>query len=436
MGVDRPCLDNVERLDHGCLRMVSRMSEVGILIDQDHFKRFAIYLKSEEDRISSAVYELTGHRVNLASPDQLAELLFKKLEIKPKFNMKLVPTGKREVINDKVLESIKEYHPVIPMIQDFTECNKLRTSFAETLPRFADAAGRIHADFKLTRVITGRIAMANPNLMGQPTRSELGKKIREGFIPPPGRMLGQIDLSQAQMRLAAHVSGCQNMLNVFWRNGDIHSETASMMFRIPIDKLDKYKHRYPAKRAGFGVLFMITGAGLVDQMQSNSDPSWTSQELQSHRDYWTVQRCDEVLRDWYAVYSEIKEWQNAQILRARRYGMCWDPLFGRPRLIPDIRSSHKHIVADACRSACNTPIVQCETGVMKLVMAETLDTIDKEKWDLLPLCQVHDSILFEGDKNLPEHMERIKKIVANAVPLDVPMLSDVEVGEGSWGSLH
>lgn len=432
--VDRPCLENTAIMDHGCLRMVLEMRRHGIMIDPNHFKTFAVYLKQQEDRITEEVRMMTGYRVNMASPDQMADLLFSRLGIRPKYQMKLVASGKRFIINDKVLESIKELHPVVPMYQDFVEHNKLRTSFAETLPHFADANLRIHGDIKTTRVVTGRLAMSNPNLMGQPTRSELGKMIRQGFIAPPGRMLGHIDLSQAQMRGAAHLSRCMNMLDVFWRKGDIHKTTASMMFRLPIDQLDAYRHRYPAKRVGFGVLFMITGAGLHDQLQANIDEKWDRAQIDDHRAYWSVPKCDETIELWYNQYPEIRDWQNAQITRARRNEMVWSP-DGRPRLVPGIRSVHKQIVADAEREAANSPVVMLEVAIMKLAMAEIQDTIHREKWDCKPLCQIHDALLVEGDKNLPEYMDRMATIFENAMPLDAPIKSDWKVTEGSWRDL-
>lgn len=432
--VDRPCLPNASRIDHMVIPMVNSMRTTGIAIDRGHFREFAAYLKVEENRISREVSEMTGHRTNLASPDQVADLLFRKLHIKPRFNVKLVPTGKREVINDDLLQSVKDLHPCVPLLQEFVQRNKLRTSFAETLPLFADANDRIHADIKLTRVVTGRIAMSDPNLMGQPTRTELGKMIRKGFVPGKGRMLGTIDLSQIQMRIAAHVSGCINMIDVFHRDGDIHSETASRMFRIPIEKLDKMLHRYPAKRAGFGVLFMITGAGLRDQITTEFDPKWNSEQRQAHVDYWSEERCNTVINDWYKVNWEIRDCQNDFITHARRFNLVHD-LFGRVRMIPGVRSSLKRIRNDAEREAGNSPIVMNEVAVMKLGMAEIWKVINDRKLDCQPLLQIHDELLFEGGDNLPEYLKEFQHIYGGAVPLDVPVKSSMATSYHSWGDL-
>ncbi len=433
--IDRPCLENECIIDHGCMPMIEAMMTGGIYIDKEYLFEFAIWLKGEEDRVTGLVTEMVGRRLNLASKDQVADLLFRYLNIKPRFRLEITPSGKREVINDKVLESLKDYHPVVPLLQEFDSYNKLRTSFAETLPLQADIAGRIHGTIKQTRVITGRLAMTDPNLMGIPTRTKLGKRIKKSFKAPPSRWLGEIDLSQSQMRLVAHISGCENMINIFLAGGDIHRETAARMFRLRLDQVEEMKHRYPAKRAGFGVVFLITGAGFQAQMHAVSDDEWTRAQREEHIEYWTIGRCNQTLVDWYDVNSEVRTMQNHYITMCRRHGMVWDPLFGRVRSTPGIRSTQKYIKMDAEREAGNSPIVMAEVGIMKIWMAKIWAIMKKEKWDCKPLVQVHDALVWDGDKYMPEYLARMQYEVANLVPLDVPMNSDFKFGEGSWGDL-
>ncbi len=439
-GMDRVCTHNTEIIDLGIVPIVNSMMETGIFLDKEYLKEFAVYLKGEEDRITIAVAEMTGYRVNLASDDQVADLIFRRLRTqwryKPRFQFKLTDSGKREQVSDAVLESIKDVHPVVPLIQEFREYNTLRTSFAETLPDHCDEFGRIHGAIKQTRVITGRLAMTGPNLMGIPTRSDLGKRVKKAFKAPKGRMLGEIDLSQAQMRIAAHVSGCMNMIRVFLSGGDIHSETASQMFDIPVPALDEMLHRYPAKRTGFGILFLIQANGLQDQLSGVSDPRWTPAERQAYVDRWTTDRCGLMITGWRKVNWEIGTWQNEQMVRGRRFSMVWDQGFGRHRLTPGIKSTHKSIRADAERECGNSPIVMYEVGIVKLAMAQIYDTIRDRNWDCQMLLNLHDALLFESDCNMEFYLQEFQKIFANVCPMDIPMKSDYKFGEGSWGDLR
>jgi DNA polymerase-1 len=418
----------------GAMPLVLKMQRNGILIDKGHFAEFSEYLKGEEVKYTDEVEQLTGRRINLASPDQKADLLFRHLGIKPRFNLKVVPTGKRYVIDDEVLESLKDYHPSVRVMQQFNECNKLRTSFSDVLPGLAGPDGRIRGNIRTTRVVSGRLSMTDPNLMAQPTRSDLGKKIRQGFRAPKGRKIGTIDLSQIQMRVVAHASGCINMIDTFLRNGDIHSENACRMFHLPVEKLDKMKHRYPAKRVGFGVVFEITAMGLRDQLVIASDPKWTREERQAYIDSWPEETCQRLIDDWYDANPEVREYMNGQHALARRFGMVWC-MFGRHRLIPEVRSVHRWMVNEGLRAAGNHSIQAGEVGVMKLGMAEINDTIDRMGWDCMPLLQVHDELLFEGDEGLPDYLREFQRIYANCCPLDVPIKSDWAVGE-RWGELE
>lgn len=431
----RPSLDNVELIDHGALPMITAMQMNGMAIDRDYFRDFSAYLKTEEERISNDVTELVGVRINVASPDQVADLLFRRLGIKPRFQPKMVPSGKREIVDDEMLESLKDYHPVVPMIQEFRECWKIRTSFADVLPVWADKNDRIHGNIRTTRVVTGRLSMTEPNLMAQPVRTDLGKRIRDGFKAPKGRLLGTIDLSQIQMRVVAHEAQCMNMLDIFLRDGDIHSENASRMFNLPVEKLDKMYHRYPAKRVGFGVVFMITAKGLQDQLVVASDDRWTPEQRKQYIDFWTEARCDQMINDWYVVNWEVKSFMEDQKARARRFGEVWS-LMGRMRRIPGVYSVHRHVKADAEREAGNSPIQMGEVDIMKTGMCEIWDVIESRGWDCMPLIQVHDELVFECDDNLPEYLKEFKNIFANSVPLDAPIKSSAAWGDKSWADLE
>src|SRR5215472_34698 len=169
--VDFPCPDNVKRLDYGALGMILRMKLNGILINKQHFNELSGYLQSEMDRLTAKVTDLTGFTINVGSPDQIEALLFRKLGLKPPAHFSLTETGKRYVVDDEALSSIKHMHPCIPLIQDYTECHKIKTSYADTLPLIAGADNRVRTDLSTTRQVSGRISSSNPNLMAQPVRT-------------------------------------------------------------------------------------------------------------------------------------------------------------------------------------------------------------------------------------------------------------------------
>ena len=336
--VDAPSPDNIRKLDYGAMPMVLKMQQNGILIDKQHFHDLSKYLQSEMDRLTESVRQSTGYTINIGSPDQIEALLFKKIGLKPPPHFKLTESGKRYVVDDEALSSIKSMHPCIQAIQNYTECHKLKTSYADVLPIIAGPDGRVRTDLRVTRQVSGRISSSNPNLMAQPTRSDLGRRIRKGFIAGHGKKLGTIDQSQIEMRFASHRSQCWNMIDTFLRDGDIHVETATRIFfswlpaqlgRMPSKKeakaagMDDMRHRYPAKRIGFGVLFGITEAGLQDQILVADDPQWTDREREQFRSEWPLERCAKTIAEWFNVYPEIRSYMEAEFAKARRYGYIW-----------------------------------------------------------------------------------------------------------------
>jgi len=432
--LDQPSTTNIRRLDLGVMPMVAAMQANGILIDKDHFHKFSRYLKEEEERLTEDVRRLTNYRINLGSPDQIAALLFDRLKLKP-MHIKKVASKRRYIVDDEALESIKHQHLCIPKIQEFTEVHKLRTSYTDVLPVIASQDdGRVRTTLRVTRQVPGRISSSEPNLMAQPVRTDLGKRIRDGYIAPPGRKLGTIDLSQIEMRTAADDADCFPMIDTFLRDGDIHAETASRIFHLPVDKLDKMKHRYPAKRIGFGILFGITEEGLRDQILVASDKSWTEADRQAYVDSWPLIKCAEAINSWFGVYSEIRPAMNEQYSRARQYGYTWD-YAGRIRWIPEVKSVHKRIVEAGLRYAYSHRIQSTAQTVMKLAMAEIWDTI-VSGLPIMPLLQIHDELLVEGyERSIEESLVQCQEIVANCVRFATPIKSSYAYGD-RWGKLE
>lgn len=442
--LDAPNPDNIRRLDLNAMPLILNMQANGILVDKEHCKKLSVMFKGTEDRITEEVKNITGHYINIGSPDQIAGLLFDpdKLALSPPAHFKKIKSGKRYIVDDEALESIKNLHPCVRMFQDFTEVRKLRTSYADVLPTLCDPIdGRVRATFRITRQVGGRVSVSDPPLQAQPTRSDLGKEIRNAFVAQKGWKIGTIDQSQIEMRAACHDAECELMTETFINEGDIHSDTASRIFRIPIDKLDKMKHRYPAKRIGFGILFGITEEGLRDQILVASDKSWTEEDRQAYIASWPLEECARVINLWYETYPEIRSLMSEQYARARRYNYVWD-WWGRIRPIPEVKSVHKRIVAEGLRQAGSLRVSSSAQGTMKLSMAEIQYVIDGKfskrsgTTYVKPLIQVHDELLFEGEgDSLDDAMPMFQKIINGCVRLTIPIKSGYGIGE-RWGLLE
>lgn len=438
-------------MDLGALPCIMKMQSNGILVDKPYFKEFSKYLQQEKDKYTEAVREKTGFYINIGSPDQIEALLFKKVGLKPPDHFKLTKSGKRYVVDDEALSSIKHLHPAVQDIQRYTECHKLKSSYADVLPVIAGVDGRVRTNLKTTRQVSGRISSSDPNLMAQPTRSDLGKRIRKGFIAGKGKVLSTIDQSQIEMRFAAHRAQCISMIDTFLRDGDIHVETATRIFfswlpiklgRMPTKKeakaagMDDMRHRYPAKRIGFGVLFGITEEGLQDQILVADDPTWTDAEREAFRAEWPLERCAKVIAEWFRVYFEIRSYMEGEFAKARRNGYIGDE-FGRIRLVPQVKSVHKRVVAEGLRAVGNLGIQASATGSMKLFLAQYFDELIecKYKGRAEPLLVIHDEALSEVDEDCIEEFEYdCGRIMERVVRLDVPIRFSTAHGQ-SWGDL-
>ena len=456
-------MDNVRRLDLGAIPLVLRMQSNGMNIDKSHFARMSPWLRMKCDQITQQVEDLTGYRINIGSPDQVEALLFKHIGLPVPDHFRKTDSGKRYQVNDEALSSIKGLHPCIPLIQDFTEYHKMRTSFVDVLPMVADPDGRVRTNLRVTRQVGGRISSSDPNLMAQPVRSNLknnngvglGRWLRQGFIAGGKRRMGTIDQSQIEMRFAAHRAGCLEMIDTFLRNGDVHVETACRIFfkpliaelgRMPTKAeaeaagMDNMRHRYPAKRIGFGVLFGIMGQGLQDQIFVADDPTWTEADRQAFRAEWPIERCDQTIADWYAVYWEIRNYMEREFSKARRFGYTAD-MFGRIRRMGELKSVHKKIVAAAQRQVGSFGISSSAQGSMKLFMAECWDRLieDKYKGYIEPLIQVHDECVFEetesGVGSMDDFLADSQRIMERVLYLNVPIKSGAGSGY-NWGDLE
>lgn len=420
-------------IDHSVIPMIDRMQSNGIMRDRQYMEaldeKITQRMEAERDKIEA----LVGVRINPSSPKQVSDLLFKQLKLTSR---KATQSGESST-NDKVLMALRNKHPVLSPIMEYRGFGKARGSFVRVAIRDADADNRLRCTLRATRVSSGRIAANSPNLMAFPVRDALGKEIRQGFVAPPGRQLCDWDLDQAEMRFMTHESEDEGLLDVF-RSGviDVHTDTASRMFSIPYADVHKEKHRYPAKRVGFGVITGITGAGLVDQMA-------LAGVLSPDGDEYTESECDNFIELWFQARPGVRRYMDRCRSEARRYGKVADK-YGRVRYLPGVWSTLERIREEACRQSHSHKIQAGAQGYMKMAMAQIWWWLKNIWWPrgglwstIEPILQIHDSLLFE----LPDDGEIYNEVnqvvvmcMAHADQLLVPM--GAKGGRAyNWGDL-
>lgn len=420
-------MEEVCAIDHSIIPMVDMMQEKGILINPDHFRDMDIRLTAQMSDLRDAIGEMVGVRINPSSPPQVAGLLFKQLGLPSR---KLTKGGD-DSTQDKVLEGLRHDHPVLPLILDYRELDKMRGSFCRKMPRLAGKDGRVRGNIRVTRTASGRLAMNTPNLMAIPVRSALGRELRKGFVAREGCKIGSWDLDQIEMRVIADESGDELLTDLFGdADRDIHSETAGRMFDKDPSVVDAKTERYAAKRVGFGIATQITGAGLVDQMElagaAHADGS-----------KWTADECDTLIELWFGVYPGVRRFIDRTKAEVRRTGRVYDR-WGRLRLLSGVWSSIPRIREESLRQAPSHKIQAGAQGLMKKAMARLWELLIE--YDLLedvwPLLQIHDSVLIEYPEELEATInELVMDALQNTVRLSVPVTASGESGL-SWGTME
>lgn len=459
--VDRPAPENVRRLDLGAVPLINEMNGRGLFLDCDAMECLNLEIGNELESIEQTIEELVGRRINPESSPQCASLVFHELALRPPGGVKLTKTGLESTVDD-VLSTVRDQHPVVPLILSHRGLTKLIGTYSGKMPSMVDPNWRLHTTLSATTASTGRLTSSDPNLQNIPIRSAWGKRVRDAFTATPPEVLRRmgysggclrtklvaVDLSQIEMVWAAHLSRDPIMMGIFERGEDIHTKTALAMMRLPesaacclgsnpehdigghgcpVWNKFKIQYRLPCKTLGFGILYGVTPAGLVLQIAAAGGPSWT------------IEQAEEFIDAWYAVYEGIYSWVQAVYARARRYGMSWDN-FGRVRYIPEVHSQLRGVVNAGLRQAGNQPVQASAQGTIKLAMAEVMDVLVAAYQSYRgvicwPLLQIHDELLFEVSENIAEEFgPMVHDIMVEAVPLSVPVRAGIEIGD-CWGDL-
>ncbi|MDD4984393.1 MAG: DNA polymerase [Dehalococcoidales bacterium] len=407
-------MEDVFELDMAMLPMVMEMEDNGILLDVSVLEELGRELDVLAEDTQTDINYMAGRYVNPRSSQQVVELL----------QDEGIFTNMEESTDASVLDQFREY-PIVGKIQDYRAYTKLQATYVRGLAKQVRADGRVHTRYSTTRTETGRLASSDPNLQNLPVRTELGRRIREAFVAESGCSLLAIDLSQIELRMAAHMSQDPTMLDIYHNDGDIHMTTACHMFGLPPEQIDDYKHRKPAKKVNFQTIYLTSPQGLLTAFQHEGLTEFGLED------------CAGFLDSWRQTYPGFFDWVEEIKAEARRTGMVRD-MFGRVRFTPEIDSSLKYVREAGIRQAVNAPIQSGAGGILKVAMKK-IHPLACE-WSRLgvvcrPLLQVHDELIFEvEDDYLDPIAIQFHEAMVSAVELTVPIRADVEVGK-NWKEL-
>ncbi len=387
-----------------------KMEHLGVKLDADILNKMSVELTGEYKKLEQEIYSMVGHEFNIASPNQLSEVLFSNLQL-PTAGIKKGKTGYST--GQKELDKLRGQHPIIELIEKTRELAKLINTYVDTLPLMVGEDGRIHTTYNQDIVSTGRLSSTNPNLQNIPIRSEMGRKIREAFVPEKGKVFVSADYSQFELRLAAILSDDKDLINDFNSDIDIHAKTASEVYNIPIDDVTKAQRRN-AKVINFGILYGMSPHGL------------------SAATGMGFIEAKKFIDQYFELRDPIRKYLNAILNMARADGYV-ETYFGRRRPTPDVLSSNFMVRSSAERAAANMPIQGTEADLMKLAMIE----IDKKVAGFgEQILQIHDSIVIECPaENAEKITEILRDTLENIAPeLHIKLKVDVTTGS-SWGEL-
>ncbi len=422
-------------LDMSVLPYIDRMRTTGIKINQKHMLDYGDQLAIEMRQIQEKIHKDLGVWINPSSSKQVGLLIYDILG----FPVEKWTKTRQPSTDDKVLESLAPLHPNITDVTDFRERHKLRSTYATKLPKWMDSIGRLHTNWKYTRVASGRLSTSDPNVLGIPVKSEMGNKIRAGFIPEEGHVFIGCDLSQIEVRVAAHYSQDPNLVKIFMETGgpDFHTQTAMQMWHLTADevnadhkKLGGASKRSSAKNVSFGVLYGISATGLQAQLKSKCHTDWTEEE------------CQDMIDRWLSVaYPQVKWYMERQRHFCKVNGYVTS-MHGRRRYLPGINSTIHSVREEAYRAAINHPIQASAAEVLKIAERNIWQKVLPAFWEMgcyvEPVLAVHDELIFEVDFAIAKEVEAAVRFeMENAVQLCVPVVAEGHISElgGSWADL-
>ena len=403
-----------EEIEMPLVPVLAYIERNGVRIDTEALKETSRHFTIRMREIEEEIYKLAGMEFNVSSPKQVGEVLFDRLKIVEK--AKKTKTG-QYVTSEEVLESLKGKHQIVEKILDYRGLKKLLSTYVDALPELINPkTGRIHTSFNQTVTATGRLSSSNPNLQNIPVRDDDGKEIRKAFIPDDGCEFFSADYSQIELRIMAHLSEDENMIEAFREEQDIHAATAAKIYKINIDEVTR-EQRSKAKTANFGIIYGISVFGLAERLNVDR------------------KEAKELIDGYFENYPKVKAYMDESIRSARDKGYI-ETIFKRKRYLPDINSRNAVVRGYAERNAINAPIQGSAADIIKVAMIRIYKRFMDEGIKSKMILQVHDELNFSV---LREEKEKVQQIVISemeaAYKMKVPLLADCGWGQ-NWLEAH
>lgn len=395
-------MDLFKNIDMPTVEVLAEMQWNGMYVDVQELECFGQSLKDRLEILTKEIYELCGEEFNINSTKQLGEILFEKLKLPV---VKKTKSGYSTDVD--VLEKLRNEHPVIERILEYRQLMKLNSTYVEGMkPYINSKTKRIHSFFHQTITATGRISSTEPNLQNIPTRFELGKQLRKVFKPADGCLYIDADYSQVELRVLAHISNDEHMVQAFNNGEDIHRQAASKVFNTPIDEVTK-EQRSNAKAVNFGIVYGISDFGLGEQLHISR------------------KKAKQYIEQYLEQYSGIKQFMDNVVEQAKENGYV-ETLFKRRRYIPELKSSNYMVRQFGSRAAMNTPIQGTAADIMKIAMINVLKELKSRNMKSKIVLQVHDEMMIEATLDEVEDVKEIlQQCMEGACKLNVPLIAEV-----------
>ena len=394
--------------------VLAEMEEAGVMIDTEGLKETSRLFTEQMLALEQEIHALAGINFNISSPKQVGEVLFDTLKLDSK--AKKTKTG-QYVTSEEVLEALRRKHPIVGKILDYRGLKKLLSTYIDALPQLINPqTGHIHTSFNQTVTATGRLSSSNPNLQNIPVREAQGKEVRKAFIPYPGQLFFSADYSQIELRIMAHLSKDENLIEAFLHGNDIHAATAAKIFKKPLSEVTSDERR-KAKTANFGIIYGISAFGLAERLGVSRTEA------------------KQLIDEYFVTYPGVKSYMEKSIEMARERGYT-ETIFHRRCQLPDINSNNSVVRGYAERNAINAPIQGSAADIIKIAMIRVSRRMKEEGLKSKMILQVHDELNFSV---LPEEKEKLQSLVIEemqgAASLSVPLIADCGWGT-NWLEAH
>ena len=385
-------------------RVLGDMEREGFLVDADALRALGEEFRAHIALLTDEIAALMGARINLNSPKQLGEMLFDKMGLPaPKKTQRGYSTSA------EVLENLAAGHEVCAKILEYRKYQKLESTYIDSLLNLQDAAGRIHSRFDQVATATGRISSAEPNLQNIPVRTELGRQIRRAFIARPGCVLVDADYSQIELRVLAHMSGDETMIEAFREGQDIHARTAAEVYGVPLEQVT-HEMRSASKAVNFGIVYGISDFTLAKNISVSR------------------KEAREFIERYFERYPGVKRYMDAAVAEGREKGYV-TTLMGRRRYLPELASANFNLRSFGERCAMNSPIQGTAADIIKLAMIRVADALRKGGYKARLILQVHDELIVEAPEDEQERVRALlKDCMEGVAALAVPLKTDISVG--------